>query len=199
MVGLAAIFVVGIVVVLTGSHEKAPLAASATGTSPAGGATESPGTSGTVGSVDATFAPVGGFTFEEAPASVMSELRQGFEEGMKSELKPGVTVNPDEVLAGVSGRSVSRDGDKVALAMAMKFNDQWVAEIDSSGFLARVASELGATDRVTVGGTDAVYANAGGARALLAYKDGTFLIVIGDSGDRATLSQVMVGLIANMG
>lgn len=192
-------FVVGIVIVLTGSHEKTPVAASATGTAPSGGATESPGAGGTGGSADATFAPVPGLTFKDAPESAISELRQGFEEGMKSELKPGVTVDPNEVLSGISGRSVLRDGDEVAVAMAMKFDDQWVSQIDASDFLAGAASKLGATDRVTVGSTDAVYANSGGAGELLAYKNGTFLIVIAESGDRATLNQVMAGLIANLG
>jgi len=200
--------VVGIALVFTGSRDKSPSAASAT-TLPSAGSAESAATtipagpSSTGGSSDTAFAAVPGYTFEEAPASVISEVRRGFEAGMRSSLKmPGVSVDPDassKVLSGVSGRLVSRDGQEVALAVAMKFDGLWVARIDASEFLAGAASKLAAPEHVTVGGIDAVYADSDGSTQLLTYKDGTFLLVIADSGDRATLDQVMAGLIANLG
>jgi len=152
---------------------------------------------------DAAFAPVPGYTFEDAPESVISDVRAGFEEGMKSSLKmPGITLGPGvsfKILSGVSGRVVSRNGEQVAAAVAMKFDDQWRDQLDSANLLAGAASKLGGTDQVTVAGTDAIISTSGGTSQMLAYKDGTFLIVIADSGDRATLTQVMAGLIANLG
>ncbi len=193
-------FMVGIVMVVTGSHDKTPTAASAINPAPSDGVAESSsGASGSGGSAGAALAPVPGLTFADAPASVISDLKQGFEDGMKSGLKPGVTVNPDEVLKSVSGKMISRDGEEVALAVAMKFDDQWVAQIGASDFLDGTAAKLGATEHVTVGGIDALYATSDGNGELLTYKDGTFLIVIADASDRATLNEVMAGLIANLG
>ncbi len=183
-------FMVGTVVVLTGSHDKTPLTASATTPS---------GASDTGGPQDAVLAPLPGFTYKDAPASVIADLKQGFEQGFTSNLKPGVTVSPDEVLTSVSGRVVSRDGEEVALAATMKFADQWVAQLDASDFLTGATAKLGATEHVTVSGTDALYTTSDGNGELLAYKNGTFMIAIADAGDRDTLNQVMAGLIANLG
>jgi len=192
-------FMVGIVVVLTGSHDKTPTAASAITPAPSDGTAGSPAASDAGSSSRAALAPVPGYTFEEAPASVIAELKKSFEDGFRSNLKPGVTVTPDDVLTGVTGRVVSRNGQKVALAVTMKFDDQWVARIGASDILAGGAAKLGATEHVTVSGTDAVYATIDGNEVLMAYKDGTFLIVLTDGGHRATLNEVMAGLIANLG
>jgi len=190
--GLVAIaFMVGTVVVLAGSHDKTPTAASAITPAPSG-------LSDAGGSSDAVLAPLPGFTYKDAPASAISELKQSFEEGFRSNLKAGVTVTPDDVLASISGRVVSRDGKEVALAVTMKFDDQWIAQLGASDLLARAADHIGAAEHVTVSGNDAVYATSDGTGALLVYKDATFLIAFADAGDRATLDQVMTALIANM-
>lgn len=153
-------------------------------------------------SSDTAFASIPGYTLKAAPASVLAQIRSGFDQGMKSAFAgtPGVSVNPDQVIAGISGRVIVQSDQEVGLAIAISFDDRWAARIPADQFSPIVGKTLGPSiEEGTVAGQSTVFVDTGDTADLLAYKDGTFLIVIADSGDRATLNGVMTGLLQNLG
>ncbi len=153
-------------------------------------------------SSDTAFASIPGYNLKAAPASVLREIRNGFDQGMKSAISetPGLSVNPEQVIAGISGRVIMQGGQEVGLAIAISFDDRWANQIPADQFGPFVGKTLGPSiEQGTVAGQSTVFVDTGDTADLLAYKDGTFLIVIADSGDRATLDGVMAGLLQNLG
>jgi len=153
-------------------------------------------------SSETAFAAIPGYTLKAAPASVLAEARRSFDQGMQSAFAgtPGVSVDSDQVIAGISGRVIVQSNQEVGLAIAISFDDRWADRIPADQFSPFVGKTLGGPiEEGTVAGQSTVFVDTGDTADLLAYKDGTFLIVIADSGDRATLNGVMTGLLQNLG
>ena len=141
-------------------------------------------------SLEQVFAPISGYTYEDAPESVREEIRREFA------TIPGAA----DLIVDTGVKAVKQGARTVAYAVAVVFDD-FVAGSDLAAerFVAGAKEDLATTEEVTLAGQPAVFGtDEDGQQGFVVYKNGVGLVVIRDTATRATLETVTTRLLDNI-
>ncbi len=132
------------------------------------------------------FARISGFEYVELPESDLEDLQDQFTSDAEMQ----------EAVAAVDGRTVTRDGDGVAVIIAVGFDERSSALPGfRDGFLSGATQNAVDTEELTLSGEEAILGtDADGTSTILWLKGDLALVIVG--GDPATLRTVATALIA---